>query len=274
MVYQSLADQLSIAIENAQAYEAERKTVERLRELDRIQSRFLTNMSHALRTPLNTVIGFSRVLLREFDGPLNETQRADTRAIYDSGRQLLGLINDMLELSQLELGVAPFALENVDLYEIIEGVMATTRALARGKPIQVYEEVAEDLPSLHTDGQRVRQVILALLSNAVKLTESGSISLQVTTDDGHVLIAVTDTGRGISQEERERIFSDGGPGEPDGDGRSGFGLAISKRVVEKLGGQIWLESEEGVGATFRFSLPLRSPEQGVGGGGREHVEES
>lgn len=266
VVYQGLADQISIAIENARAYAVERETVERLRELDRVQSQFLTNMSHALRTPLNSVIGFSRLLLKEVDGPLSEMQRADLVAIYESGRQLFGLINDMLELSRLELGVAPFSRSTVDLPEIIEGVMATARALARGKPVRLYEHVPGDLPVLYTDGQRVRQVILALLTNAVKLTDRGSIHLRVTTEDGHVVISVQDTGMGIPREGHEQIFSDVGHGESDGDQDvPAFGLAISKRVVERLGGEIWVESEEGVGSTFTFTLPIRPEgEAGLG----------
>jgi signal transduction histidine kinase/HAMP domain-containing protein len=257
-VYRSLADQISIAIENARAYAVERETVERLRELDRIQSQFLTNMSHALRTPLNSIIGFSRVMLKELDGPLNEMQRADLLAIYDSGRQLLGLINDMLDLSQLQLGVAPFSPADVDLGEIIEGVMATARALARGKAVKLYEEVPESLPSVYTDGQRVRQVILALLSNAVKFTDKGSIHLSVTARDGLVTVSVKDTGMGIPKEELDRVFSDAPHGELEGDRDApGFGLAISKRVVERLGGQIWVDSVETIGSTFTFTLPIR-----------------
>ena len=274
VVYQSLADQISIAIENARAYAAERETVQRLRELDRIQAQFLTNMSHALRTPLNSIIGFSRVLLKEFDGPLNEMQRTDLEAIYESGRQLLGLISDMLELSRLELGVAPFSQSDVELAEIIEGVMATARALARGKPVRLYEEVPAGL-RIYTDGQRVRQVILALLANAVKFTDRGSIHLRVVADDREVTISVEDTGMGIPREDRERILSDAGYGEPDAEIRPvhpdgddapsyglgkarhpGFGLAISKRVVARLGGRIWVESTEGKGSTYTFTLPI------------------
>jgi signal transduction histidine kinase len=257
VVYQGLADQISIAIENARAYAVERETVEKLRELDRVQSQFLTNMSHALRTPLNSVIGFSRLLLKEVDGPLNEMQRADLTAIHESGRQLFGLINDMLELSRLELGVAPFSRSDVDLAEIIEGVMATARALARGKPVRLYEHVPKDLPALYTDGQRIRQVILALLSNAVKLTDRGRIDLRVTIEDGHVIISVQDTGLGIPAGGRGLIFSDVGYGSPDGNQDvPAFGLAISRKVVERLGGEIWVEGQEGVGSTLTFTLPI------------------
>jgi signal transduction histidine kinase len=258
LVYQSLADQISIAIENARAYAIERETVARLRELDRIQAEFLTNMSHALRTPLNSIIGFSRILLKEWEGPLTEVQQEDLTTIYQSGRQLLGLINDMLELSHLEIGTAPFSLGPVNLAETIDGVMATARALALGKPVRLYLEVPDDLPVVYTDGQRVRQVILALLSNAVKFTEEGAIRLQVTTDPRHVTISVRDTGVGIPPEERTRILADRGPDDGEDDDRTpGFGLAISKRVVERLGGEIWVESEAGAGSTFTFTLPIR-----------------
>ena len=263
MVFQSLADQVGIALENARAYALERQTVERLQELDRIQSQFLSNMSHALRTPLNSVIGFSRVMLREMDGPLTDIQRDDLTTIHESGRQLLGLINDMLELTQLELGTAPFTLAAVDLAEIVEGVMATARALAMSKPVQLYEEMPEDLPMLYTDRQRVRQVILALLSNAVKYTDEGSIHLRVARDNGHVTISVRDTGIGIPPEEQSQILADP---QPDRRGSltatPGFGLAIGKRVVERLGGQIWVESEEGVGSTFTFTLPIEPSKEG------------
>jgi signal transduction histidine kinase len=135
--------------------------------------------------------------------------------------------------------------------------MATSRALARGKPVQLYEEVPAVLPHLRTDGQRVRQVILALVSNAVKFTNEGSIWLRITDDDGRVTISVSDTGVGIPPAERARIFSDTPYDETDEGGKMpGFGLAISKRVVEKLGGQIWLESKEGSGSTFTFTLPI------------------
>jgi signal transduction histidine kinase len=256
-----LADQISVAIENARAYAIERETVRRLRELDRIQLQFLTNMSHALRTPLNSIIGFSRVMLKGLDGPLTDMQQDDVEAVYESGRQLLGLINDMLELSQLDLGMAPFSPSEVDLAEIVEGVLVTAKALARGKPVQIKEDIPADLPHLYTDGQRVRQVILALLSNAVKFTDEGSICLQiragVAETDSRVTISVSDTGTGIPEAAWAEIFADRRySGAQMGEDVPGYGLVIGKKVVEKLGGQIWLESKEGEGSTFTFTLPI------------------
>jgi signal transduction histidine kinase/HAMP domain-containing protein len=259
MVFQSLANQIGIAIENAQAYTLERATVERLRELDRIQSQFLTNMSHALRTPLNSIIGFSRVMLNELDGPLTDLQRTDLEVVYQSGRELLGLINDMLDLSHLDIGTAPFTLANVDLAEIVEGVMATGQALARGSPVRLHQDLPDNMPILYTDGQRLRQVILALVANAIKFTQEGDVLLRVTREDGQVTISVSDSGGGIPQAEQAIIFADtrhneGGVSEDE----PGFGLAISKRVVERLGGRIWLENRKDTGATFTFTLPIRS----------------
>jgi two-component system sensor histidine kinase/response regulator len=257
MVYQSLANQIGIAIENAQAYALERATVERLKELDRIQSQFLTNMSHALRTPLNSIIGFSRVMLNELDGPLTELQRTDLEVVYQSGRELLGLINDMLDLSHLDIGTAPFTLTEVDLAEIVEGVMATAHALARGRSVRLHHDLPETLPTLYTDGQRLRQVILALISNAVKFTQEGDINLRVRQDDGQVTISVSDRGGGIPQAEQDHIFANTSS-HHDGDSEDvpGFGLAISKRVVERLGGRIWLKNRKDSGATFTFTLPI------------------
>jgi signal transduction histidine kinase len=265
MVYQSLADQVGIAIENARAYAMERETVRRLQELDRIQAQFLTNMSHALRTPLNSVIGFSRVMLKELDGPLTDLQRMDLTTIYKSGRQLLGLLNDMLELSQLEVGTASFSVEEVNLTEMVEGVMATARALALDKPVQLVEDLAANLPVLYTDGQRVRQVILALLSNAIKYTDEGGIRLGITADNGCVTIRVNQPGMGVSPLEGAVALTQT-ECEVSGEdsANSGFGLVISKRLVERLGGQIWVESKDGVGSTFTFTVPIRPAQPGLG----------
>jgi signal transduction histidine kinase len=167
----------------------------------------------------------------------------------------------MLELTQLDLGTAPFCLMKVDLAEIIEGVMTTTGALAQRKPIQLHTEMPAEMPMLNTDAQRIRQVILALLTNAVKYTEEGSIWLRVAVADGQVTISVEDTGMGIPPEERERIFADAIHRGAAGEGSlPGFGLAISRRVIERLGGRIWVEGRERGGSTLTFTLPISPTE--------------
>jgi signal transduction histidine kinase len=273
MVYQSLANQISIAIENAQVYAIERDTVRKLKELDRIQAEFLSNMSHALRTPLTSILGFSQVMLKELDGPLNEIQRNDLATIHDNGKQLLGMLDDMLELSQLELGTSPFAETEVDLGMIVEGVMATAQALAGGKPVQISSDIPSDLPRLQTDGQRLRQVLLALITNAVRFTEEGSIHLQIAAATDEITISVTETDAILSQADQARLFTSTPNGdEQAADEVTGFGLAISQQVVERLGGQIWLETEEGVGSTFTFALPLALAEAKWDNGVAGHVD--
>ncbi|RMF39203.1 MAG: GAF domain-containing protein, partial [Chloroflexi bacterium] len=172
-VLQLVADQITIAIENARLYDEQKRVAEKLREVDRLKSQFLANMSHELRTPLNSIIGFSRVILKGIDGPLTDLQRQDLEAIHNSGQHLLGLINDILDLSKIEAGRMELVFEEVNLYDVIEGVMATAKALVKDKPIELRKEVAEDLPTIIADSKRVRQVMLNLLSNAAKFTEEG-----------------------------------------------------------------------------------------------------
>jgi signal transduction histidine kinase len=227
---------------------------------------FLTNMSHALRTQLMSIIGFSRLMLKELDGPLTDLQRTDLAAIHEGGQQLLELINDMLELSDLELETAPMTVDEVDLAGMVDGVMATARALALNKPVELFDEVADDLPTLYTDGRRVRRVLLALVSNAVRITAEGTIRLSAAAADGQVTIRVQATGAKGQAEIFDQNHGNGnlspaasGPA-CDGDlGRSGLGLTIGRQVVEKLGGRITVESNgggEGSGSVFTFTLPI------------------
>jgi len=230
---------------------------------------FLTNMSHALRTPLTSIIGFSRLMLKELDGPLTELQRADLAAIHEGGQQLLELINDMLELSNLELEMAPLAVDEVDLTGMVDGVMATARALALNKPVELIDEVADNLPTLYTDGRRVRRVLLALVSNAVRITDEGSIRLSAMAGDGLVTIGVQVTGAKGQVKIFDRSPGNGdlsaegdlGRSRPLGPGLSGPGLTISRQMVEELGGRIQVESNGGVaggavGSAFVFVLPI------------------
>ncbi len=228
---------------------------------------FLTNMSHALRTPLTSIIGFSRLMLKELDGPLTELQRTDLAAIHEGGQQLLELINDMLELSDVELETAPMMVDEVDLAVIVDGVSATARALVLNKPVELIVEVADDLPTLYTDMRRVRRALLAMVSNAIRITDEGTIRLLATAGDGQVMIRVQAIGAKRQAEIFGRVLE---PPCPEGDlrgtsgtrpadtsgtrdsdsSRSSFGLTISRQMVEKLGGQIWVESD-GTGDTQR-----------------------
>lgn len=271
---EEVTQQLAIALQDARSYQLTRQALEEMREADQLKSQFLANMSHELRTPLNSIIGFSRVILKGIDGPINETQEKDLTSIYNAGQHLLGLINDILDLSKIEAGKMELAFTEVELDEIIRGVMAAATVLIKDKPIELITEIEDDLPPIFADNIRVRQILLNLLSNAAKFTEQGEIGISArkleTKEGKQVLIAVFDTGPGIEPEEQGKLF------EPFSQvdasltrktGGTGLGLSISRHLVELHGGHIWVESSPGQGSTFAFTLPIRpsskSPEEAV-----------
>ncbi len=256
---QTLASQAAIAIANMRAFEEQKETTERLREVDKLKTQFLANMSHELRTPLNSIIGFSRVILKGIDGPLTELQKTDLAAIYNSGQHLLGLINDILDLSKIEAGKMELNFEEVDLKPIIKGVMSSAVGLVKDKPIELEQHVSEDLPIIWADSTRLRQVLLNLISNSAKFTEEGKITLSTDYDNEWVTISVADTGIGIPQEKMGSIFEEFT--QVDGSttrrvGGTGLGLPISYRFVELHGGDITVESREGRGSVFTVTLPI------------------
>lgn len=259
---EAVADQVALAVENARAYEEIQKTAVQLREVDELKSQFLANMSHELRTPLNSIIGFSRVLLKGIDGPLTELQRADLNSIHNNGQYLLGLINDILDLSRIEAGKMELVFEPADLSPIIDGVMTSVIGLVKDRPITLVKEVADDLPIVRADTTRIRQVILNLVSNAAKFTEEGTITLRAWADSEYITISITDTGIGIPEEFHERIFQEFRQVDGSATRRAsgtGLGLPISRHFIELHGGRIWLESTVGVGSTFTFNIPIHGP---------------
>jgi signal transduction histidine kinase/ActR/RegA family two-component response regulator/HAMP domain-containing protein len=261
---EAVADQVALAIENARAYAELQKTAEQLKEMDRLKTQFLANMSHELRTPLNSIIGFSRVILKGIDGPTTEQQRTDLTSIYSNGQHLLGLINDILDISRIEAGKIELVFEPLDLQHIFDGVMSTAVALVKDKPIKLEQEVAPDLPTIRADGTRLRQVILNLLSNAAKFTEEGQITLRAWADEEQITISVKDTGIGVPPEHQTTIFEEFlqvDASTTRRTGGAGLGLSISRHLVELHGGRIWVESEAGVGSTFTFTLPISRMEQ-------------
>lgn len=225
----------------------------RLRETEEFRSRFLSHMSHELREPLTNIIGFSRLILKGMDGPISDQQRQDLQIVYANSQHLLGLINDLLDISQIEAGLMELQLQELDLTEIVNSVMATASALVRDKEIELRQDIAPHLPRVQADAARIRQVLLRLLTSAARSTERGYIAVHAWPDGAEVLVSVSDTGRGIAPRDRERIFEQGE------DGATGVGLALSKDFVEMHGGRLWVESEMGQGSTFTFSLPLWQP---------------
>jgi signal transduction histidine kinase len=223
------------------------------------KSAFLANMSHELRTPLNAIIGFSQVLRQRLFGPINEKQEEYLDDILSSGKHLLSLINDVLDLSKVEAGQVELEVASFSLREALERGVVMVREPASKRGVAVALELASDVDLVEGDERRLRQVVFNLLSNAVKFTpEGGNIVVASARVDGEVQVSVTDTGPGIVAEERERIFeefhqTDVGVQQREG---TGLGLALSKRLVELHGGRIWVESERGHGSCFVFTLPI------------------
>ena len=263
-VLQTLADQVAVAIDNARSFELSQQAVMDMREADRLKSQFLANMSHELRTPLNSIIGFSRVILKGIDGPVTELMQQDLTAIYNSGQHLLGLINDILDSAKIEAGKMELAFDEVNIADLIHSVLTTMSGLVKDKPIEMRQFIEPDTPTVRADTIRIRQVMINLLSNAAKFTEEGSITVNVSPykmEDGkrQVRISVTDTGPGISPEDQEKLFQafsqvDASPTRKSGG--TGLGLSICKQLINMHGGEIWVESREGRGSTFHFTLPL------------------
>ena len=259
----AIANQAAAALENARLYEEQLRTAEQLRELDKLKNQFLANMSHELRTPLNSIIGFSRVILKGIDGPITELQEQDLKAIHSAGQHLLGLINDILDLSRIEAGKMELNITELDLAPVITGVMATTRGLIKEKPIRLEHFIEPDLPKVMADETRVRQVLLNLLQNAAKFTEEGYIRVraerQIGPDDQlEVVVSVTDTGIGIAPEDQSKLFlpfSQVDSSATRKSGGTGLGLSISRNLIEMQGGRIEMVSEVGKGSTFSFTLP-------------------
>ncbi len=226
-------------------------------EANQLKSRFLANMSHELRTPLNAIINFTAFLERY--GEFSERQKQLQERVLYNADHLLGLINDVLDLSKIEAGHMELIYEDTSLQPIFQGVMSTALALTKDKGLELIFDSPEDLPMMRIDKTRIRQVLLNLLSNAAKFTEQGSITLAVQLQDAQTLvISVTDTGLGIAPEhqhvvfeEFQQIHNDASPQQG-----TGLGLPISKRLVELHSGKMWLESTLGQGSTFAFWLPI------------------
>ena len=226
-----------------------------LESASRHKSEFLASMSHELRTPLNAIIGFSEVLREEMFGPLNERQADYLNDILTSGRHLLSLINDILDLSKVEAGKMELELSTFFLPAVLEGGLTMIRERALGHGISLGLDAAPDVDEITADERKVKQVVFNLLSNAVKFTpDGGRIDLSARISNGELEVAVRDTGIGIAPEDQERVFEEfQQAGQREG---SGLGLALSRSFVELHGGRLRLESEPGVGSTFTFTLPV------------------
>ena len=255
---ETFASQSALALLNAQLFTTLQERSAELEVVSRHKSEFLASMSHELRTPLNAVLGFSEVLLERMFGDINERQEEYLRDIHGSGKHLLELLNEILDLSKVEAGQMELDLTSLDVPVVLEYAASMLRERATAHSIDLRVELGEGLGAVEADELRFKQVVLNLVSNAVKFTaDGGSVVIRAAEVGTDLQVTVTDTGVGVPVADRERIFESfqqGGRGASREEG-TGLGLTLSRRIVELLGGRMWLVSEMGAGSTFGFSIP-------------------
>ena len=267
-IFSTLAEQIAIAVRNAQLYRQQEHLAQELERTDLMKSQFLASMSHELRTPLNAIINFTQLITMGVAGPVTDEQVTMLNTSLSSSRHLLQLINDVLDISKIQAGkLSLYIEEHVNLYDEIQAVVDMAEPLL-GKqnalleqPIRFIQDIDDCLPLTACDRRRIRQVLLNLLSNAIKFTEQGSITLSAKKKGAEFIFAVMDTGPGIPQEMQARIFE---PFVQTTDGikhaqGTGLGLPISRSLVQAHDGDLWVESKIGEGTTFFFTLPFRPP---------------
>jgi signal transduction histidine kinase/HAMP domain-containing protein len=255
----TVARLVSVAKENADLVGELRDNNFALERANRLKSEFLANVSHELRTPMNAIIGYSKLMLDGLDGELNAQQEADLQRVTTAADNLLGLINGLLDLSKIEAGRMEINVEEVDVRPIVEDVVALVRPQSDSKELDVRANIPVELPTIFVDRARFRQVLVNLVSNAVKFTDAGAVTVSATSDEGWVTLAIADTGIGISPEAQAYIFDEFRQADASTTrryGGTGLGLAISKRLVALHGGRIWVESGANGGSVFSFTMPV------------------
>jgi signal transduction histidine kinase len=260
----TFADQAVIAIENVRLFDEIQEKSRQLAEASQHKSQFLANMSHELRTPLNAILGYTELILDSVYGEMPEKARSVLDRVQRNGRHLLGLINDVLDLSKIEAGQLTLSLSDYSLKNVIQTVFSAVEPLAREKQIGFKIDIAPELPQGHGDERRLAQVLLNLVGNAIKFTDSGEVSIKGFSVNGSFTVAVYDTGPGISVTDQAKLFQEFQQADNSitrNKGGTGLGLAISKRIIEMHGGKIWVESVTGEGSTFSFSIPVAVEEQ-------------
>jgi signal transduction histidine kinase len=240
------------------------EALEQLEIASNHKSEFLANMSHELRTPLNAILGYTELILDKIYGDVPEKIQGVLERLEKNGRHLLGLINDVLDLSKIEAGQLSLSLNDYSMQEVVHTVVNSVESLAEEKHLALRVSVPPDLTVGRGDEQRIVQVFLNLVGNAIKFTEEGEVKVEVTSSNSKFLVAVSDTGPGLSEADQQRIFEEFHQADSSSTkkkGGTGLGLAISKKIVAMHGGRIWVESSPGQGSTFWFTLPVRVERQ-------------
>ena len=262
---QTFAAQSAIALHNARLFQELEVKSHELSKADKHKSEFLASMSHELRTPLNAILGYTELILDDIYGEVPAKIREVIERLEKNGSHLLRLINDVLDISKIEAGQLELSLEEYSLEETIHTVVTQLEPLATENELDLQTRLPPRLPNGKGDPQRIAQVLVNLIGNAIKFTEQGAVAVDISTADGRFLVKVSDTGLGLSELEKDYIFSEFYQVDRQSTrstGGSGLGLSIAKRIVALHGGAIWVESVLGKGSTFIFTLPIRVEKQG------------
>jgi len=261
---QTFATQSALAIQNARLFREIENKGRELEIASKHKSEFLANMSHELRTPLNAILGYTELILDKIYGDVPENIQEVLERVETNGRHLLGLINNVLDLSKIEAGQLTLSISDYSMKEVVETVVTAVESLAAEKNLELKVAVSAEMAYGKGDEQRLSQVFLNLVGNAIKFTEVGGVKVEVAAANDNFLVSVADTGPGLSEADQQMIFEEFH--QADGSstrekGGTGLGLAISKRIVEMHGGRIWVESSLGQGSTFWFTVPVRVERQ-------------
>jgi len=257
---QTLASQSVLAIQNARLFREIADKSEQLAQASEHKSQFLANMSHELRTPLNAILGYTELMVDGIYGELPPRAAGVLERVQNNGKHLLALINDVLDLAKIEAGQLTLTLEDFAMPDVVQSVVSATEGLANTKGLKFTADIMPGLPPGHGDARRLSQVLLNLVGNAVKFTDTGEVAIGAMAENGNFVLTVRDTGPGIAAADQDKIFGEFQQVDNSNTrkkGGTGLGLAISKRMVEMHGGTISVESEVGQGATFRVVLPIR-----------------
>jgi signal transduction histidine kinase len=260
----TFADQAGIAIENVRLFDEIQEKSRQLAEASQHKSQFLANMSHELRTPLNAILGYSELMADGTYGVPTEKMLGVLKRLESNGKHLLGLINAVLDLSKIEAGRLVLDFADYSLTDVVQTVCTAVEPLAADKKLALKIEAPRDLPAGRGDERRLTQVLLNLVGNAIKFTDSGEVVIKATASNGSFQVSVRDTGPGISTADQAKLFQEFQQADSSltrKKGGTGLGLAISKRIIGMHGGRIWVDSVVGEGSTFSFTLPVRAEQQ-------------